>query len=40
MNVDNATLFWLLFYIAVGVLGIFLTLVYIASKKPTSKRSR
>lgn len=37
MNIDNSTLFWLMFYIAVGVLGIFLTLVYLVSKK-SSKR--
>ena len=30
---DNAALAWIMFYIAAGVLGIFLTLIYIASKK-------
>lgn len=40
MTVDNITLYWFLFYIAIGILGIFLTLVYIASKKPSkSKRN-
>lgn len=30
---DNAAFAWIMFYIAAGILGIFLTLVYLASKK-------
>lgn len=36
---DNAGLAWILFYIAAALAGIFLTLVYIATKK-RSKKSR
>jgi len=32
MNIDNTRLGWTMFYILMGVTGIFLTLVYIASK--------
>jgi len=35
---DNTGLGWILFYIAAALAGIFLTLVYLASKK--SSRSR
>lgn len=35
---NNAALAWIFFYIAVGILGIFLTLIYIAHKLSTSKR--
>ena len=34
---DNTGLTWILFYIAAGILGIFLTLIYIASKKSKSR---
>ncbi len=37
MTVDNVTLFWVLFYIMLGVLGIFISLVYLVSKKSRSK---
>jgi len=37
---DNAALAWIMFYIAAGILGIFLTLVYIASIRKPHKRSR
>lgn len=36
-NVDNVTLFWLMFYIAIILLGIFMTLTYIATKEPRKK---
>ncbi len=31
---DNAALAWIMLYIAVGILGIFITLIYIAFRKP------
>lgn len=34
---DNAALTWILFYIAAALVGIFLTLVYIAFRKPRKK---
>lgn len=34
---DNTALAWIFFYIAAGVLGIFLALVYLTSKKSRSK---
>lgn len=36
---NNAELSWILFYIAAGILGIFLALVYLVSKK-AGKKSR
>lgn len=35
---DNTGFAWIMFYIAAGILGIFLTLVYIASKNSKSPR--
>ncbi len=37
MNVDNAAIFWLLFYVVILLVGIFLTLTYIATKEPRKK---
>lgn len=37
MNVDNVTLFWLMFYIAILLLGIFLTLTYLVTREPRKK---
>ena len=37
MTVDNVTLFWLMFYIVILLIGIFLTLTYIATKEPRKK---
>ncbi|MGI8419571.1 MAG: hypothetical protein ACR2LN_02905 [Candidatus Levyibacteriota bacterium] len=37
-HVDVSTLYWLFFYIAVGILGIFLTLVYLAFRPPRTKK--
>lgn len=37
MTVDNVTLFWVLFYIMLALLGIFISLVYLVSKKSRSK---
>lgn len=34
---DNTGMSWILFYIAAGILGIFLTLIYIATKKSRSR---
>lgn len=34
---DNAALAWIMFYIAAGIAGIFLTLVYMTTKKPHKK---
>jgi hypothetical protein len=34
---DNAALAWILFYIAAALMGIFLTLVYLVSKKSTKR---
>lgn len=34
---NDGGLTWILFYIAAGILGIFLTLIYIASKKSKSR---
>lgn len=37
---DNAALAWIMFYIAAGIVGIFLTLVYIATTRKPHKRPR
>jgi len=36
---NNTSLAWILFYIAAGILGIFLTVVYMATKKTSRKKS-
>ncbi len=35
---DIAALVWIMFYIAAGILGIFLVLVYLVFRKDTGKR--
>ena len=35
MMVDNTGLAWILFYILVAVTGIFLSLIYLVSRKPS-----
>lgn len=34
MTVDNVTLFWALFLVAVGLMGAMIAFMYMASKKP------
>jgi hypothetical protein len=34
---ENAALVWIMFYIAVGIMGIFIGVVYLVSKKSSRK---
>jgi hypothetical protein len=33
MNIDNVTIFWALFLVAVGLMGVMISFMYFASKK-------